>query len=75
MRIPQYVKIQGKHVRVIESTRGYVTVGETTREMDSETKHQLTDYERRTGDSGPWRKEMYRLFERAKLAESKRLRS
>jgi len=72
--IPQFVKINGSFVGVVESPRGWVRVGETTREMDQHRKNILTSQERRTGDTRPWQEEMQRLFERALLAEKARIK-
>jgi hypothetical protein len=70
--IPQFVKINGVFLDVVESPRGWVRVGETTREMDPHRKNILTSQERRTGDTRPWQEEMRRLFERALLVEKTR---
>ncbi len=70
MEIPNYVKINGRLIKVIESPRGYVTVGNTTEYMNANKKINLNALE---GDEhiNEWEKAMYKLFEKALEKERK----
>ncbi len=70
MQIPNYVKINGRLVKVIVSQRGYVIIGNTIKAMNANKKINLNALE---GDEhiNEWEKAMYELFEKALEKERK----
>jgi hypothetical protein len=69
MQIPDIVKIQGHMVRIQACPRGYVRIGETLIDMDSDTKQKLTD------NAEEWEKEMFRMYEIALKQERLRVKN
>jgi hypothetical protein len=74
MEIPSNVKIAGHLVAVKASGRGYVYVGESLADMNSDLRRKLSHGSISEASTQEWQNTMYGLFETALAAERKRLR-